>query len=118
MRWLLAPLSFAAATLIVYWSGWVTVWKLLVAVAVGFVVFAAGPLRRRGLKRDELDLRTFTWLIPYFAGLAVLTFYGQFSGGRHRFPFGVVLAVTAVFGRASTSLRSASPHRPSWFSAT
>ena len=34
----IAPLSFVAAGLIIYWSGWETVWKLLVAVAIGFVV--------------------------------------------------------------------------------
>lgn len=93
----LAPASFVAATLLVYWGGWETTWKLLAAIGIGFVVFAAGPLRKGSFDREELDLRTFAWLVPYFAGLAVLTFYGQFSGGRAKLPFGVDLAVTAVF---------------------
>ena len=96
----LAPGSFVAATLLIYWGGWQTTWKLLVAIGIGFVVFAAGPLRKGRFNRDELDVRTFTWLAPYFAGLAILTYYGQFSGGRGKLPFGIDLAVTAVFALA------------------
>ena len=94
----LAPFSFVAATLLVYWGGWQTTWKLLVAVGIGFLMFAAGPLRRHRFSREELDLRTFTWLVPYFGGLLLLTFLGQFEGGRKVLPFGIDLAVTAVFG--------------------
>ena len=96
----LAPGSFVAATLLIYWGGWQTTWKLLVAIGLGFVVFVAGPLRKGRFSRDELDVRTFTWLVPYFAGLALLTYYGQFTGGRGKLPFGIDLAVTAVFGLA------------------
>ena len=37
------------------------------------------------------------WLAPYLVGLLLLTFYGQFKGGRADLPFGVDLAVVAVF---------------------
>jgi amino acid transporter len=94
----LAPASFAAATLIVYWGGWETTWKLLVAIGIGFAVFGVNQLRKGGIKREDLDLRTFSWLAPYLIGLLLLTFYGQFKGGRGDLPFGVDLAVVAVFG--------------------
>ncbi len=93
----LAPASFAAASLIVYWGGWETTWKLLVAIGIGFAVFAANQLRKGGIKREDLDLRTLSWLAPYLVGLLLLTFYGQFKGGRADLPFGVDLAVVAIF---------------------
>lgn len=78
-------------------GGWDTTWKLLVAIGIGLVVLAAGPLRKGSFSREELDLRTFAWLAPYLGGLAFLTFYGQFKGGREQLPFGIDLAVVAVF---------------------
>ncbi|HEX4432086.1 MAG TPA: APC family permease [Frankiaceae bacterium] len=93
----LAPASFAAATLIVYWGGWETTWKLLVAIGIGFAVFTLNQLRKGGIKREDLDLRTLSWLAPYLIGLLVLTFYGQFKGGRADLPFGIDLAIVAVF---------------------
>ncbi len=109
----LAPGSFVAATLLVYWGGWQTTWKLLVAIGLGFIVFAAGPLRKGRFDREELDLRTFTWLVPYFLGLALLTFYGQFTGGRGKLPFGIDLAVTAIFALAIyfLAIRQSAPSR-------
>lgn len=94
---MLAPASFAAATLIVYWGGWETTWKLLVDIGIGFVVFAFNQVRGRGIKRADLDVRTLSWLAPYLIGLLLLTFYGQFKGGRAALPFGVDLAVVAAF---------------------
>ncbi len=94
---ILAPASFAAAALLIYWGGWQTTWKLLVAMGIGYLVFAASQLRKRGQSRPHLDLRTLTWLVPYLGGLLLLTFYGQFKGGRGDLPFGVDLGVVAVF---------------------
>ena len=36
------PLGFFVANLVVYWSGWTTVWKLMVAVLIGFVLLPVG----------------------------------------------------------------------------
>ena len=42
-------LAFWGSNLIVYWSGWTTVWKLMIAVLIGFVLLAAFV----GLGSDE-----------------------------------------------------------------
>ena len=81
------PLSFAAfivATLIVYWSGWDTVWRLALALAVGAGLFAVMN-RRTG---EHLAVRPALWLLPYLGGLVLLSFLGQFGGGQEVIGFG------------------------------
>jgi len=95
----LAPFGFVVANLVVYWSGWSTVWRLDAALAIGFAVFLAyrafGP-------RDELpalDLRHAAWLPPYLAGQLLISYVGRYDG-RNWLPFWVDLGVVAVFAVA------------------
>ncbi len=70
-------LAFWSSNLIVYWSGWDTDWKLFVAVLLGFALFAAYELTHRGTT-PPLDLRHGMWVLPWFAGLAVLSYLGSY----------------------------------------
>ncbi|MCL8024666.1 APC family permease [Nocardioides bruguierae] len=70
-------LAFWGSNLIVYWSGWTTVWKLMVAVLIGFVllgVFAATG----GLKGRDLDARSGLWVLPWLGGLTLVSFLGSY----------------------------------------
>ncbi|MCM0622256.1 APC family permease [Nocardioides bruguierae] len=70
-------LAFWGSNLIVYWSGWTTVWKLMVAVLIGFVllgVFAATG----GLKGRDLDARSGLWVLPWLGGLTLISFLGSY----------------------------------------
>ena len=53
----------------------------LLALNFGFVVFIAGPLRTKRFDREELDLRSYVWIAPYFVGLAVLLELARARGG-------------------------------------
>jgi amino acid transporter len=75
----LAPLSFIAANEIIYWSSWETVGKLLLAVLAGYVLLAASYLFQRD-QRSPLDLRSLTWIAPWFGGLGVISYLGQYDG--------------------------------------
>ena len=52
----LAPTAFIAANLLIYWAGWTVIWKLFVAIGLGFVLLAVAhatngsgrPLEWRG----------------------------------------------------------------------
>ena len=46
----LAPGSFVAATLLIYWGGWETTWKLLVAIGLGFIVFVRRTATQRSVQ--------------------------------------------------------------------
>lgn len=92
---LIANAAFLVATLIVYWSGWHTTWRLGCTVLVGAAVFVVAKLRE-GVSYTELDLRGALWLVPYALGLGVLSYLGDFSGGIAVIPFGWDVVVAAA----------------------
>lgn len=91
----IANAGFLVATLIVYWSGWDTTWRLGLALIVGGMVFAVAKLRE-GPSRQALDVRGAIWLIPYILGIGLLSYFGDFSGGIGVIPLGWDVAVAAV----------------------
>jgi amino acid transporter len=95
----LAAAGFVVANLIIYWSGWTVVWRLMVAVALGFALLAAAQATMRGEKIERFDLRSSVWLWPYLAGMALITALGQYHG-FNVIPFWWDLAVVAAFSLA------------------
>ena len=70
-------LAFWGSHLIVYWSGWTTVWKLMIAVLIGFVLL--GLFVGSGqMKGKSLDLRSGLWVFPWLAGLTVISWLGNY----------------------------------------
>lgn len=106
----LARVAFVVISLIIYWTGWETMIKLTIPIAVGVGVLGWRIFRDRELGRS-LALRSLTWLGPYYAGLLVLTYIGWFGGGRELLPFGVDMVVVVVFALIlfEWGLRSALP---------
>ncbi|MGH3444872.1 MAG: APC family permease, partial [Nocardioidaceae bacterium] len=49
--WIIAPLALLSTNLIMYWSGWDQVWKMMVAVAIGYVLLAIFEMGDRGANR-------------------------------------------------------------------
>jgi amino acid transporter len=97
--WLLAPAGFCVANLIVYWSGWPTVWRIDVALAIGFAAFLAYRMFGPSENQPQLDLRNAAWLVPYLVGISLITYVGRYDG-RNWLPFWVDIAVVAVFSLA------------------
>ncbi len=89
---LVALVAFVVCTLIIYWSGWDTIWRLGICLAVGLVLFL---LHARSHMADGLDTKEAIWLVPYLLGIAVVSYLGAF-GGMDVLPFGVDMAVLAV----------------------
>jgi len=98
---IVSPAAFVIANLIIYWSGWGTVWKLMVAVLLGFVILAATYALSPADRRPSFDWRAAYWLLPYLAGLTVISFLGAKDfGGRGLLTFGWDAVVVAVFSVA------------------
>lgn len=79
---LLPFLAFLAATAITYWAGWETNARLFVAVLLGYVVLALHY--RFAADRGAIPpmrLRNGSWVVVWFAGLAVCSWLGPFDGG-------------------------------------
>ncbi len=90
----MAPVAFIVATLIIYWSGWDTYWRLAACLLVGLVMLLLKVKNTRG---EQLDLRESLWLIPYLIGLGILSYLGDFGGGRKLLPFGWDMLLIAIF---------------------
>jgi amino acid transporter len=106
----LARFAFVVVSLIVYWTGWETMSKLTIPVALGGGVLLWRVVRDRTLA-DSLDLRCLTWLGPYFAGLLALAFAGRYGGGRDWLPAGIDLLTVSAFALVlfEWAVRSALP---------
>jgi amino acid transporter len=97
----LAPLSFIVANLIIYWTTWEVVWKVLIAMVLGIVLLILGRIVNPSELTPNLDWRGGSWLWPYFIGLAVLSYLGPTDfGGRGVIPFGWDVVVIAIFSLA------------------
>jgi len=89
-----APLAFIVSTLIIYWSGWDTFIHLSFCLIAGILVFF---LRLKCTDKVSMDWREAAWLIPYLIGLAILSFAGDFGGGRGWVPFGWDILCVSIF---------------------
>lgn len=92
---ILCPLAFYFCNLISYWTGWETIYKLAIAIVIGFAFFmiacTRGPLRT-GL----LGMKGAIWVVPYLTGLVLISYLGPF-GGKNIIPFGWDFLVLAIF---------------------
>ncbi|MFI5066086.1 MAG: APC family permease [Streptosporangiales bacterium] len=98
----LAPLSFILANMIIYWSGFEVLWKLAIAIVIGYVLI--GTFMAFDPKRPPLDWKSAQWLPVYLIGMGIISWQGQFSGGAVKpplntghIPFWWDMAVVAVF---------------------
>jgi amino acid transporter len=93
---ILAPFGFVVANLIVYWSGWPTVWRVDVTLVLGFVAFVLYRMLGQSDELPRLDLRGAAWIPPFMVGISVISYSGRYDG-RNWLPFWIDIAVVAVF---------------------
>jgi amino acid transporter len=100
----LSPLAFILANLIIYWSGFPTLWKLGVCIVIGYILI--GICMLFDPQRPKIDWKSAQWLPVYLIGMGIISWLGQFptkgEGGAppintFKIPFGVDFAVVAVF---------------------
>ncbi|HEY6934539.1 MAG TPA: APC family permease [Marmoricola sp.] len=73
-------LAFWASNMIVYWSGWDIVWKLMVAVLLGFALLGVFALTGQ-VSMPDLDLPSgAAWLLPWLGGMTLVSWLGRFPG--------------------------------------
>ncbi len=99
---LIAYLGFLSSNLIVYWSGWETTWKLLIAVVIGYIILLVHELRYRATT-PPLEFRSGLWVPVWLCGLAVISWLGEYpaladgAGNVGFLGFGWAILVLAVF---------------------
>ena len=105
---LLAPLGFAIANEIILFAGWAVVWKLIVAILIGFILLGISAATSSPERRPSLDWRSGAWVWPYVVGLGVISYLGSFGpsdaipliglkGATNALQFGWDILVMALF---------------------
>ena len=86
--------AFTICNLMIYWTGWSVVYKLMIVTFLGYIFLWFYSKFSR--KIDDFSLQQAIWLFPYLVGLGVLSYVGDY-GGRHWMSFGIDMVVVALF---------------------
>jgi amino acid transporter len=86
-------LAFYICNMVVFWTGWTVISKMLITMLIGYVVLGVRAYR----KKMPLDLKRGFWLIPYLLGTAIISYLGSFGGGKNIIHFGWDFLIIAVF---------------------
>jgi amino acid transporter len=99
---IIAPLGFLIANMLIYWSGFEVVWKLGIALVIGYVLI--GTWMAFDKQRPPLDWKSAQWLPVYLIGMGLISWQGQYSGGAvaapvntGRIPFGIDMLVVLAW---------------------
>src|SRR5215216_6284081 len=76
---LLAPGAFVAASEILLFTGWAVVWKLIVAILIGFALLAMSTATDPTARKLSLDWRSAAWLWPYLLGMGAISYLSSFD---------------------------------------
>jgi drug/metabolite transporter (DMT)-like permease len=78
------------------WTGWETVWKLEVAVALGILIFISSHLLNKKTRNEKLHLKSFSWLIVYLILSGIVSYFGTFKGGTGLITMQMAFLVVAI----------------------
>ena len=77
----LAPAGFAAASLIVYFSGWTTYSTLMVALLLGYLLIGISFAFRLNPNQPRVDWNAAPWVLTYLIGMGIISYLGDFGAG-------------------------------------
>jgi len=80
-------LAFYICNLILLWVGWTIMYKMLIVIALGYILLWAYRKYGRG-ERFSMEWHNAGWLFAYLILLGFVSYAATFSGGRGWLPFG------------------------------
>jgi amino acid transporter len=93
-----SPLGFIVANFIILWTGWDTVWKLGVAILLGYALLGANYALKLNPTEPVLDWRAAQWLPVYLVGLGAIVYLSDYGPMQSPvIPLWWDMAVMAVF---------------------
>lgn len=99
----LSPVAFILANFIIMWSGWITDYKLGLAVILGIIIIGANALFNGNPIKPNWNLKAASWVLPYLLGVGLLTWgsaWGHADGAHAWFGGGAMwwdLVIMAIF---------------------
>ncbi len=97
---LMAFSAFYVCNLLIYWTGWQTVYRMMIALSIGLVFFVVHCYQQK----DNLWIKqwkTSWWIIPYFGSICLASYLGTFGHGTGVLPFGWDFLVIAAISVAA-----------------
>ncbi|MFJ8855439.1 amino acid permease [Streptomyces sp. NPDC102437] len=76
-----SPVAFIVSNLIIYWVGWDTLWRLGLAIVLGYLLLGGSALLRLNPRVPHLDWRSAQWLPVYLVGLGLISWQGGYCSG-------------------------------------
>src|SRR5499427_3166289 len=73
---IISPLAFVISSLIIYFSGFDTIWKLGIVLVIGY--FLIGIWMAIDKQRPPLDWKAAQWLPVYLIGMGIISWQGQY----------------------------------------
>ena len=93
----LCLLGFYICNLLIFWSGWAVVFKIMILFCAGYALLALTMWQNKNAKiKDTLFIARGSWTLLYLIGIALISYLGSF-GGHNIIPFGMDFMVIAVF---------------------
>jgi len=90
-------IAFIICNLLIYWSGWSIVFKIMILFAIGYAVLYFSTLNKNSFaSREKLHFKRGSWTLLYLLGMTLISYFGSF-GGIKSIPFGIDFAVIGVF---------------------
>ncbi|MGC9220796.1 MAG: APC family permease [Solirubrobacteraceae bacterium] len=77
----LAPAAFVGSSWIIIFAGWKVYTTLLVAMALGYLLVWISYKTNANPKAPSMDWQAAPWIIGYFTGLLVISYFGAFGPG-------------------------------------
>ena len=77
----LSPAAFAAASLIVYFSGWTTYSTLMVALLLGYLLIGISFAFHLNPDQPPIDWGAAPWVLSYLVGMGIISYFGDFGDG-------------------------------------
>jgi amino acid transporter len=103
-----ANLTFIFVGLVVYWTGWETNWKVFLLAIAGLAVLAV--VRASGQHQGgSLQAKHMAWFWPYLAGLALISWLGNYGNGlailTHGLDLVLIVVLSLVIFRMALKMR-------------
>ncbi len=92
----LCPIAFIISNLIILWATWETVWKLGVAILLGYVILILNRVLGLNHRTPHFNWRAASWLPVYLVGMGIISYLSTF-GGRGDLPLWWDIVVVIVF---------------------
>lgn len=75
--WVIASLALLSTNLIMYWASWIQVWKMMLAIVLGYILLGIFQITGKG-RAPRMDFRHGWWVILWFAGITLVSFLGSY----------------------------------------